>query len=309
MINTKIGVLSTIPFGMSLLVAFAIDRGWITNYVWIAQLSVDTVGITTRLGLLLTISLFGGIMLIQWYRQKIETTIHLAHDESAKNHKLFVQRLDHEIKNPLTILNLGVVNLFNHQDLGETEIQSLERMQTQVQRLSQLVRDLRALTDLEDFELERSSVDLKSVMEHVIESVTLNQKSPPNINLTIQKVPWTVGYIVGDADLLSIVFINLLNNAIKFTLDSGNIEVKLTDNSQFAIIEIADNGIGIPQSEVGRVFEELYRASNAGRIHGSGMGLSLVRRIVQLHQGEITIHSREGYGTSVAIQLPLANRA
>jgi len=309
MTNTKIGILSSIPLLMSFLVAFMIDQGWITNYVWIAQLSMDTVGIATRLGLLLTGIMLTGIMLINWYRHQIEATLHTAHDESANNHKLFVQRLDHEIKNPLTILNLGVVNLLNHQDLGDTEIKSLERMQTQVQRLRQLVRDLRALTDLEDFELERSSVDLRSVMEHVIESVTLNQNIPPNINLTVQQVPWALGYIVGDADLLSIAFINLLNNAVKFTLDRGNIEVKLTDNSQFAIIEIADTGIGIPQPEVERVFEELYRASNAGRIHGSGMGLSLVRRIVQLHEGNITIHSREGYGTSVVIQLPLATRA
>ena len=74
------------------------------------------------------------------------------------------------------------------------------------------------------------------------------------------------------------------------------------------IVEVADNGIGIPSADVPHVFDELYRASNAARVSGSGMGLALVQRIVALHHGEVSLRSREGHGTVITVQLPLANR-
>ncbi len=294
------------PLLLSLGIVFGLEQGWLPNQVWIAQYSIDTVAIVTRLGLIASVLLFIGWRGSAWHFKQVHTAQERAHDEATNQHKLFIQRLDHEIKNPLAIMQLSVVNVLNHDDLTDGERHSLDRLQIQVNRLRQLVMDLRSLTELEDRVVERSLIDMQSVLENAIETVTVNQAR--QIELTVQHVPWPVGKIIGDADLLTIAFTNLLNNAIKFTAADGTIRVQVTDNGHDAIVEVADNGIGIPSADVLHVFDELFRASNAARISGSGMGLALVRRIVALHDGTVKLRSREGHGTAVTVQIPLANR-
>lgn len=293
------------PFLLSLGISFAMGQGWLSNPVWIATYSVDTVAIVMRMGLLTSILLLAGWSLSAWHVRQVRRAQNLVRDAAARQHKLFVQRLDHEIKNPLAIMQLSVVNIVNHNDLTQDERHSLERLQTQVSRLRQLVMDLRSLTELEDRVVERSLIDLQPILENAIDTVTVDR--PRQIDLSMQSVPWAVGKIIGDADLLTIAFTNLLNNAIKFTDVESEVRVQVTDNGQFANVEVADNGIGIPSADVPYVFDELFRASNAARISGSGMGLALVQRIVTLHHGEVALRSREGHGTVVTVQLPLAN--
>lgn len=300
-------LLVLVPLLLSLGIGFAIDQGWLSNQVWIAEYSTDTAAIVSRLGLLASAVLFTGWRLLAWHFKRVRVAQNLARDEAAQQHKRFVQRLDHEIKNPLAIMQLSVVNIVNHDDLSQDEQHSLDRLQTQVDRLRQLVMDLRSLTELEDPVVERSLIDVQTILKNAIETATVDRSQ--KIELTVQQVPWPVGNIIGDADLLTIVFTNLLNNAIKFTGTDGSIRVQATDNGQHVIVEVADNGIGIPSSDVPHVFDELFRASNAARISGSGMGLALVQRIITLHHGEVDLRSREGHGTVVTVQLPLANRA
>lgn len=294
------------PFVLSLGIGFALEQNWLPNRVWIARYSVDAVAIATWAGLLGSALLLFGWRLSAWHFQQVRGAQDLARDEAARQHKLFIQRLDHEIKNPLAIMQLSVVNVLNRDDLNDDERHSLERLQTQVNRLRQLVMDLRSLTELEDRVVERSLIDVQPVLENAIDTVTVNR--PRQIALTIQQVPWPVGRIIGDADLLAIAFTNLLNNAAKFTEADGTIRVQVTDDGQQVIVEVADNGIGIPSADVAQVFDELFRASNAARISGSGMGLALVRRIVDLHYGGVALRSREGHGTVVTVHLPLANK-
>jgi two-component system OmpR family sensor kinase len=292
------------PLLLSLATALVMGLGWLPNRVWIAQYSIDTAAIVTRMGLLASLLLLAGWRLSSWHFQQVRAAQDIARDEAARQHKLFVQRLDHEIKNPLAIMQLSVVNILN--DLNDEERRSAERLQIQVDRLRQLVMDLRALTELEDRIVERNQIDLRSLLENAIETVLVDRTR--HIELTVQHVPWPVGKIIGDADLLTIAFTNLLNNAVKFTSAEGSIRLHVTDTGQCVIVEVADNGIGIPSADVPHVFDELYRASNAARISGSGMGLALVKRIITLHHGEVSLRSREGHGTVITVQLPLANR-
>ncbi len=294
------------PFLFALGTSFAMTQDWLPNRIWIAQFSVDTVAIVTRLGLVISGLLFLGWQWVDWHIVRIRAAQTQANNQAARAHRLFIQRLDHEIKNPLAIMQLSVVNVLNRDDLPVGERDSLERLQIQVGRLRQLVMDLRSLTELEDRLIERNLIDMQSILTQAIETATVNH--PRSIELTTQNIPWSVGAIIGDADLLAIAFINLLNNAIKFTAPDGSIRVQVTDNGQVVTIEIADNGIGIPSSDVPHIFDELYRASNAARISGSGMGLALVQRIIALHHGTVSLRSREGHGTIVTVQLPLANK-
>jgi two-component system OmpR family sensor kinase len=297
-------VLCLAPLLLSLGTAMVLGQGWLPNRVWIAQYSIDTAAIMTRVGLLVSVLLLTGWWLSSRHIQRVRAAQDVARDEAARQHKLFVQRLDHEIKNPLAIMQLSVVNILN--DLNDEERRSAERLQSQVDRLRQLVMDLRALTELEDRIVERNQIDLQSLLENAIETVLVDRTQ--QIELTVQRVPWPVGKIIGDADLLTIAFTNLLSNAVKFTSAEGNIRLHVTDTGQSVIVEVADNGIGIPSADVPHVFDELYRASNAARISGSGMGLALVQRIIALHHGEVSLRSREGHGTVITVQLPLANR-
>jgi two-component system OmpR family sensor kinase len=297
-------LLCLVPLLLSLVIGLAMRQGWLPNRVLIASYSVDTAAIITRVGLAASVLFLIGWRMVDWHFRQVQAAQDLVRSQAAQHHKLFVQRLDHEIKNPLAIIQLSVVNILD--DLNDEKRGSAARLQTQVDRLRQLVMDLRSLTELEDRIMERNRVDLQPLLENAIETVLVDRTQ--RIELTVQHVPWPVGPVIGDADLLTIAFTNLLSNAVKFTSAEGSIRLQVTDTGQCVIVEVADNGIGIPSADVPHVFDELYRASNAARISGSGMGLALVQRIITLHHGEVSLRSREGHGTVITVQLPLANR-
>jgi two-component system OmpR family sensor kinase len=175
-----------------------------------------------------------------------------------------------------------------------------------VLRLSRLTSDLRKLAELEGRPLERVPVDIAELLQ---EAVTLAQEQPEaearRLTLTLPQAPWPVPDILGDWDLLFLATYNLLDNALKFTRPGDTVEVRASEGGTFVIIEVADTGPGIPQEELPRVWEELYRGQGAQGVPGSGLGLALVRAIVKRHGGQVTMRSREGQGTVVTMRLPV----
>jgi two-component system OmpR family sensor kinase len=221
----------------------------------------------------------------------------------------FLRRLDHELKNPLTIIRLGVVNLAQSPDLNTEQTSSLDRIEQQVQRLQTLVEDLRWLSELQEERLEQTTVNLQEVITEAVELVrAIPAWSERVIDLSIQEAPWPLGVVRGDRDLLILTFRNLLDNALKYTPGKGQVQVRATDDGTVAEIEVADTGSGIPDDELPHIFEELYRGHQAKRVEGSGLGLTLVQRIVKLHGGEISVRSRNQQGTVMTVRLPLAQR-
>jgi two-component system OmpR family sensor kinase len=112
--------------------------------------------------------------------------------------------------------------------------------------------------------------------------------------------------IHGDRDLLFLALYNLLDNALKFTRPGGTVEVRAFEDANFVVIEVADTGTGIPEDEIARVWEELYRGREARGVPGSGLGLALVRAVVERHAGQITMRSRVDQGTVVRVTLPVS---
>jgi signal transduction histidine kinase len=110
--------------------------------------------------------------------------------------------------------------------------------------------------------------------------------------------------VYGDASLLGQVFGNLLSNAVKYSPDAGLIQVGAAQDGSQTVVVIEDRGIGIPETEQEHVFERYYRGSNTSGIVGSGVGLSLVRTIIELHKGSVALDSREGEGSRFRVQLP-----
>jgi signal transduction histidine kinase len=122
-------------------------------------------------------------------------------------------------------------------------------------------------------------------------------------------MPWPVSDVWGDRDLLVLVFRNLLDNALKFSAPEGQVEVRVTEDGRMAIIEVVDTGPGVPPEEIPHIFEELYRGENARGVPGSGLGLRLVERIVELHDGAVQVRSKPERGTVFTVRLPQAPEA
>jgi two-component system OmpR family sensor kinase len=226
-----------------------------------------------------------------------------AAEKEAEARRRFLRRLDHELKNPLAIMRLGIENL----QVGELGVDSVERLTEQTRRLSKLVEDLRRLADLDAGGLEWERVELRSVLEEAIE-LAYDEMNPRQVQLSVQEIPWALSPVMGDRDLLAVAFRNLLDNAIKFTEQDSRIEVRATENSAFAQIEIADSGRGIAPEDLPYIGEELYRGRNAANVAGSGLGLPLVERIIALHRGTLDVRSRIGMGTVFTVRLPLAGQ-
>ena len=116
--------------------------------------------------------------------------------------------------------------------------------------------------------------------------------------------------ITGDRDLLVLAVYNLVENALKFTCETDSVEIRVNEDGRAILIEVADSGVGIPAEDVSKIFEELYRGSNARSTEGSGLGLALVYRIIALHDGQITVRSsqEEPRGTVFTIRLPVTKK-
>jgi len=288
-----------LPGILGLLLKFTFERGWLENSV--VYLRIDLGTLALLLGITLTILLFIIWGIFIWQDRQFNQEFLQFQATAAEERRQFLRRLDHELKNPLTAIQAGLVNL--EDDGNEAAIQSIK---TQTQRLSRLVADLRKLAELETRPIERAPVDLTAVLE---ETVAIVQEDPGanqrSISLSLPQAPWPLPEVQGDEDLLLLALINLLSNAVKFSGPGSRIEVRAFEDAEMVIIEVADTGPGIPEAEVPFVWQELYRGRSARGVPGSGLGLALVRAITERHGGQVSIRSRIQQGTVVTMKLPI----
>lgn len=257
------------------------------------------------LGGLLLALLMGGILWQRARERRRRQALRAARQEMAANRRSFIRRLDHELKNPLTAIRTGLANV-RDAPTPAARGEALEMVGGQALRLSRLTADLRKLAELETRPLEWESIAPASLLGDVVEAAAeLPETAADQINLSIPQAPWPLPPIQGDRDLLFLALYNLLDNALKFTPSGGAIEVRARENGRFVVIEVADTGPGIPAAEIEQVWNELYRGRNAAGSAGSGLGLSLVRAIVDRHHGQAALHSRPGQGTLVTLSLPI----
>jgi two-component system OmpR family sensor kinase len=266
-------------------------------------LKADLIAISWLLGLVLSCVLLIAFLTRNYALRHTQNQVETAFTQSAEERRRFLRRLDHELKNPLTAIQVALANLAYAAD-GQSS--ALDSVKTQTQRISQLVADLRKLAELETRELEVSQVNLTELLEEVIAAAEDRpEASERSMVLTIPRAPWPLPEIQGDWDLIFLAIYNLVSNALKFTHPGDTIEVRAFEDSRMVVIEVADTGPGIPEDEQALVWEELYRAKATRGIPGSGLGLALVRAIVQRHNGQIILRSREAQGTVVSMRLPL----
>lgn len=235
--------------------------------------------------------------------------------EAVRARNEFLSTVSHDLKSPIATIKATLFTLRRRiERSGLTEkdplLDGLARID---QTATKMVRHLGLLLDLarlqlgQPLQLERSPVDLVALARQVIDD---QQKQTDRVQLRLDAaVPTVVG--VWDAFRLERALINLVINAVKYSPDGGEILVTIRTESDpmgtWAVLEVRDQGLGIPAQDLPRIFERFHRASNvAGHITGSGVGLASVRHIVEEHGGSIRVESEEGNGSTFILRLPIA---
>jgi two-component system OmpR family sensor kinase len=239
------------------------------------------------------------------YRRGEDQAEQRVNRERDDTHRQFLRRLDHELKNPLTGLQTAITNLRESENPEET-FQAVENASLAKDRLSHILSDLRKLSQLESQLLERRPIDIGELAGEMVNAANaLPAYQGRSLSLMVSKVPASP-CTLGDRDMLGLALYNLIDNALKFSTPQDAIEVLVHGDGHAVFIEVADGGTGIPMEEQQRIFEDLYRGENARETEGSGLGLPLARRIIQLHGGEISLRSNPalGRGTVFIIRLP-----
>jgi two-component system OmpR family sensor kinase len=229
-----------------------------------------------------------------------------AAEQAARDRLRFLMRLDHELKNPLTAIRAGLVNI---EAMSAGRSAALASVWAQADRITRLVSDLRKLADLETQEIEAAPVDLPGLLHEVVEAVgEIPAAGERSIRMTVPRAPWPLPLVEGDRDLLFIALQNLVANAVKVSAPGDTIEVRASEDRDGLLLEVADTGVGIPADEIGEVWQELARGRIARSLPGTGIGLALVRVIAARHGGQVAVRSRHGQGTVVSIRLPVPGR-
>ncbi|UQZ84103.1 Alkaline phosphatase synthesis sensor protein PhoR [Paenibacillus konkukensis] len=216
----------------------------------------------------------------------------------------FVSNVSHEIQSPLTSI-IGFAKALRSSTIPEAErINYLDIIQSESERLSRLSDNLLKLASLESkhHPFRRTTFRLDEQLRHVaVVCEPLWSAKHIRLELTLPKT-----MIAGDADLLNQVWMNLLGNSIKFTPEGGSIRIRSESEVSRVKVSFADTGIGIPEGERNKIFQQFYKAdrSRTGTTGGSGLGLAIVHNIVSLHKGAIQVESKEGEGTMMTVILP-----
>lgn len=219
--------------------------------------------------------------------------------------KEFVANVSHELRTPLTSIKGYTETLLNGQIDKQTSINFLNVINSEVDRMTRLVRDLLELSriDTDHAYWNMEQINIIKLVKACIDSMEFEVK---NKNQTVEDyVIGEIPSIIADNDKIKQVILNILSNAIKYTPKQGKITVYIGRIFNDVYIKIIDTGIGIPKNDLPRIFERFYRADKARsrELGGTGLGLSIAKQIVELHNGTISINSELGKGTEVTIRL------
>lgn len=213
----------------------------------------------------------------------------------------FVSNMTHELKTPLTAI-IGFTDWLLDQPDSPTLVEDLTTIKTSAVSMQQLIDEILAFKRVLETAPVPEPVDLGRVVTDV---VTLARPDAAGRGVSIQAVVSPTPAVLGDPLQLEQVVGNLVSNAVKYSKAPGSVEVRVGPAPDGVTLRIADDGIGIPTADQERLFERFFRARNVGGTPGTGLGLAMVRQIVESHQGTLHLTSEEGVGTVIDISLPV----
>ena len=238
------------------------------------------------------------VSVLRWRRGRntraVEEAMEGVRAEAREAHRTFVGRLDHELKNPLMALRVG---------LGEVRDPVLaESMRVQVDRLASLVAELRKISEIDSYPVADEPVDVAEVVSEVIETVVPGDRE---VVVALPRAPRPLPPVRGDRDLVFLAIYNVVGNAVKYSSPGATLEVRGMEDRGHVVVDVSDTGRGIPASEVDQVWGELARSKEVRHIPGNGLGLPMVAAVLRRLGGSCELSSIQGRGTTVRMRLPL----
>ena len=221
----------------------------------------------------------------------------------------FILMVSHEFRTPMftILLSAELLEHYRSQWSQDKQLTHLLRIQNAIKEMQELLEQVLTIGQAEAGKIycQRTSIDLEYFCDQLTDEMQSMTKTDQNIIFINKNVSKNVCM---DEKILRHVFTNLLSNAIKYSPEGSTIRFTLRcedDNSQVAIFQVEDQGIGIPLADQDHLFDTFYRCSNVGNISGTGLGLAIVKRSVEAHGGKITFESQVNVGTTFNVIIPL----
>lgn len=218
----------------------------------------------------------------------------------------FVANISHELKTPIGALSLLSEAIAQASDDPAAVKNFAERIQFESKRLSELVQEIINLSRLQDADplLAANVVDIDDVVRQAISN---SQFHANDRNIELLRGPLSHATVIGDRNQLIIAVQNLIDNAINYSGDGTTVTINTEIQGEIVEIQVIDQGIGIAESDLDRIFERFYRVDPARsrETGGTGLGLAIVKHIVRIHGGEISVWSAKNIGSTFSIKLPI----
>ena len=249
------------------------------------------------------LSIVTDISAIKEHEHEMETQLLRLKELNTLKSK-FIGMASHEFRTPLTSMLSGTTLIEKYAQLGETVkiLRHLTRMKSSIHRLVSILDEFLSIEKLEsgNIEVKKNELNLKNFCESIIEEFAPVLKKGQRIKFIFKGKQ----EILSDERILQHILLNLLSNASKYSAEESEVSLTIDISNQIIFISVTDSGIGIPEADQGNIFSNFFRAENTGNIEGTGLGLNIVKRYVELLEGSITFSSKLGEGTTFMVEIP-----
>ena len=235
---------------------------------------------------------------------RIMENINLMTAELSKSEILkteFISNVSHEIKTPLAVIQNYAKALQNDKLDDETKKKYLQMLVTTTQKLSELVINILKLNKLENQKINPDKKEInvgEQLREIILRYENLFEKKKLQLNCDIADVDLLI-----EQSYMEIIFNNFISNAVKFTDEGGQIDIRLHRHGDYAVFQVKDTGCGMSQEVGAHIFEKFYQGDTSHSGEGNGLGLALVKKVIDILGGEISVASEEGKGSTFTVRL------
>jgi signal transduction histidine kinase len=224
--------------------------------------------------------------------------------KSFRSQREFIEYASHELKTPLSVMMAKTDLILSDTKLSKDNTNLLYEIQSKIDYLNDLINDL-SLLSLSKEHLEFEAISIKSILDTVLNNVSNKAKQKSiNIILKSKNLDQKIKLV---PILITQAMENIIENAIQYSQQDSQVEIETKIQKTFLTITIKDNGIGIPEQLIHRLFDKFYRVDSSRSKHtgGRGLGLTLTKAIIELHNGTIKVQSKEGQGTIFTLYIPI----
>jgi len=225
--------------------------------------------------------------------------------EGTRQH--FVSNVSHELKTPLSSIKVLSESILLQEEVPkEMYVEFLQDINSEVDRMTLIINDLLTLVKLgqKEIPLSLSETDLNTLVGNIIKRL-MPLANAQNVEIEYEEIKVVIADV--DGVKITLAISNLVDNAIKYTMDGGKVKVTIDADHQNAFISVSDTGVGIAEDEIGKIFERFYRVDKTRdrETGGTGLGLSITHSTVLMHNGSIKVNSKENEGTTFLVRIPL----